>query len=72
MPHTYLPLAPLAVPLTVSVILALAARSRHQHLGDRDIYELPMPLAYLMAILGICFLVVPFIPGIGGPGQADL
>ena len=72
MHQTYLPLAPVAVPLTVSVILAFAARSRHSHLGDKDIYELPSPLAYLMAVIGICFLGVPFITGVGGPGPAPL
>ena len=72
MHHTYLPLAPLAVPLTASAILALAARSRHRRQGDKDIYQLPTPLAYLMAIFGVFFLAVPFIPRIGGPDPVKL
>lgn len=52
------------VPLVLSVVLAVSARSRHKHLADEDIYCLPLPLAYLMAVIGIGFLGVPFIPGV--------
>jgi hypothetical protein len=52
------------VPLVLSVVLAVSARSRHQHLADKDIYCLPLPLAYLMAIIGVGFLGVPFILGV--------
>ena len=54
------------VRLALYVVLAVSARSRHKHLVDKDIYCLPLSLAYLMAVIGIGFLGVPFIPGVKG------
>jgi hypothetical protein len=66
MSHIYLLPTSVVVPLALSLVLAVSARSRHKHLSDKDIYGFPMPLACLMAIIGACFLGVPFLPGIEG------
>lgn len=66
MSHVFLLPTSVVVPLVLSVVLAVSARSRHKHLADKDIYCLPLPLAYLMAVIGVGFLGVPFIPGVEG------
>jgi hypothetical protein len=66
MSHVYLLPTSVVVPLVLSVVLAASARSRHRHLADKDIYGLPISLAYLMAVIGACFLSVPFISGVEG------
>ncbi|MBB6247202.1 hypothetical protein [Rhodanobacter sp. A1T4] len=66
MSHVFLLPTSVVVPLALSVVLAVSARSRHKHLVDKDIYCLPLPLAYLMAVIGVGFLGVPFIPGVEG------
>jgi hypothetical protein len=53
------------VALVLGVVAFLAARSRHQALGQEEIYRYPPFVGYLMGGCGVFFLCIPLFPGRG-------
>nr|GAT45557.1 predicted protein [Mycena chlorophos] len=60
------PLTPLLVGLTLTAITALGSRTRHQVIGDCQIFRFPAVIAYLMFAVALLFVGAPFLPGAAG------
>lgn len=56
----------LVVPMVFVLLAAIAARSHHQQVDDKEIYKYPAVIGYLMLGAGILFACVPFLPSARG------
>jgi hypothetical protein len=51
-------LTPIVTSVSLTVIVAICARSRHLALNDADVYQFPKFLGYMMALCGVLFASV--------------
>jgi hypothetical protein len=65
-------LTPILTSVSLTVIVALCARSRHLALNDADVYQFPTFLGYMMALCGALFASAAFLPGMASPRDGSV
>ena len=65
-------LTPILTSVSLTVIVALCARSRHLALSDADVYQFPKFLGYTMALCGVLFASAAFLPGMASPRDGNV
>jgi hypothetical protein len=65
-------LTPIVTSVSLTVIVALCARSRHLALKDSDVYQFPKFLGYMMALCGVLFASAAFLPGMASPRDGSV
>jgi hypothetical protein len=65
-------LTPILMSVSLTVIVALCARSRHLALNDADVYQFPKFLGYMMALCGVLFASAAFLPGMASPRDGSV
>jgi hypothetical protein len=65
-------LTPIVTSVSLTVIVALCARSRHLARIDADVYQFPKFLGYAMALCGVLFASAAFLPGMASPKDGNV